>query len=126
MVGEERRIHERRAARDTTFVVTRPQFNVIGRLKDISRGGLCFEHISEDRPCEEGLAVDIFLESGKLYILDVPCTLVYNTSLGAHPHGILQNYRCGVKFDEMETSRVEQVEAYIENYTIFLYNPGTA
>lgn len=119
--GKERRLHERYELKDRIFITIRPEFERIGWLTDISKGGVSFEYtkIQEYSPLTEKIQVDIF-SSPKIFDLsNLPCKLVYDTPVakGAGFMESIETRRCGLIFQEMSQHQTVQFDGAMSHYT---------
>ncbi len=95
----------------------------IGGVKDVSTGGLSFEHINDEIRSHDSLKTDILLLADGSNMLRLPCRVVYDTV--ARIPGEIQFLpvhfpprRCGVEFKDLSENQQVQVELFIKNYTI--------
>ncbi len=121
----ERREKFRLRPRDLTFVAIRPTFSKLGKLLNISGGGLCFQYMgqigADDNQVGNGtsIEVDMFIKDKEYYLPRVPCSLVYDTELDrgmSFPIGL--EYRCcGLKFKNFTKTQTGQLGIYLKDYT---------
>jgi len=120
-MSAERRKYVRFLAQDTAFAALRSGFKKVGRIKDISIGGLAFSYFSET--CEMSSnshvsQVDIFLSGNGFHLYNVPCNIVYDTPNVSDDEGFLVTMcRCGLHFGELTESQLEQLNFFIKHYT---------
>ena len=83
MMDAERRRKARLRPKSLTFVAVRPEFARLGKLLDISKGGLCFQYMSEEDQKVDGtlLKVDVFISQNGYYLPRVPCREIYDTKI---------------------------------------------
>ena len=120
----EQRQHERFVPQGSAFVVFRPEFNKIGPINDISRGGLGFNYLpstDKDSPeSENSHIIDIFDSSSSFHLSNIPCSLVYDADKDdqlTFTHD-LANRRCGLKFDQLTKEQEEQINFFLKTYTV--------
>ena len=119
----ERRRFVRALAQDMAFAALKDSFKTIGRIKDISIGGLCFscfkensEKISESHHTQ----VDIFLSKSDFHLRNVPCKIMYDIPNSSNDQGLfVKMSRCGLSFGGLTKNQFEQLNFFIKNYTKF-------
>ena len=122
----ERRKFKRLVVKERAFVAFRPEFTKLGRIRDISRGGLrCEYFVYKDLKDvdEESLSseIDIFLSGNTFYASRIPCSVAYDIEIARNETtfaGITQNRRCGLKFGEFTEEQEEQLEFFLKNHTV--------
>ncbi len=100
MVIEQRK-HFRFLTQDIAIISLWSNSINLGKLKDISRGGLAFEYITDEKPKEENSQINIFLSGNKFHLSNVPCKIVYDIPIREENYRfdkLLMTRRCGVKF----------------------------
>jgi hypothetical protein len=120
-MNAERRKFARVLAQDMAFAALRDGFKTVGRIRDISVGGLCFscfkensEKISESHHTE----VDIFLSKNGFHLRNVPCRVVYDIPNSSDDHGLfVQMNRCGVSFGGLHKTQLDELNFFIKHYT---------
>jgi len=118
---DERREHTRLKPKDLTFVALRPDFTRLGKIVDISGGGLCFQYMAKEKQPPDGSAVhaDIFISSNGYYLPGVPCKMVYEKKMEqdiTFPIGL--EYRtCGLQFKGLSREQHEKLDYYLNEYT---------
>lgn len=120
--GAERRQHERHELKDRVFITVRPQFERMGWLTDISRGGVSFEYtiIQNYSPLTNNIEVDIFSSPNVFNLSNLPCQLVYDTPINNHSKSFINTFesrRCGLAFDQMSPHHLSQIDIILKNYT---------
>ena len=109
-------------AQDNTIVALRNNSTKIGRVKDISKGGLSFEHIYEKDSEWDPLEKTLFLWTNGFSMSKVPCRVVYDI-LAPTPTEYesltirLITRRCGVKFEALPEDQMEQLDFFLKTYT---------
>ena len=119
--GADRRRDERHEVKDRIFITFRPQFERIGWLTDISKGGVSFEYptIEEYSALPEKIHVDIFSSPRKFDLSNLPCKLVYDTPVdkGKGFMETIETRRCGMVFGEMSQNQAAQLAAVLSQHT---------
>lgn len=110
----ERRTHRRFEMKDKIFVTIHPDFERIGWVRDISRGGVSFEYtsIQDHLPLSAKIQVDIFSFPGEFDLNNLSCTLVYDTMIKGQ-EGFAEGigtWRCGLMFDHISHHHAVQLD----------------
>lgn len=117
--GGERRRHERFEVNERIFITFRPQFDRIGWVTDISKGGVALEYstIQEYSELSEKLKVDIFSSPKKIGLFNLDCSLVYDdrADRGRGFIETIETRRCGLVFGELSQYQMAQLEAVINH-----------
>ncbi len=118
----EKRKNIRFFVREDVIVALRNGFNRIGKVKDISMGGLSFEYIYDEDSNWVHSNRNIVLWVNDFNMSKIPCRVVYNI-----PIGIPSEYdsltiqfiprRCGVQFETLAENQRAQLEFFLKNYT---------
>jgi len=118
----EQRQHERFEPQGSAFVVFRPEFNKIGPINNISRGGLGFNYLGDKNSpvSKNSHIIDIFDSNNSFYLTNIPCSLVYDADKDDQltvMHN-LADRRCGVKFDQLTKEQEEQINFFLKTHTV--------
>jgi len=121
--GIDRRINPRFEVNDLVFVAFRPEFDKVGCLKDISRGGLSLEYTVMENQCNPvGKAnIDIFDNSQSFRMLEVPCNIVHNTQVSPRECvwvSSIETRRCGIEFENLNPMQLAQLERALEKWWV--------
>ena len=120
-MSAERRKYVRFLAQDTAFAALRSEFKKVGRIKDISIGGLAFSYFSDT--CEmssssQVFQVDIFLSGNGFHLYNVPCKIVCDLPNSSDDEGFyVKMNRCCLHFGELTESQLGQLNFFIKHYT---------
>ncbi|MFC1828507.1 PilZ domain-containing protein [Thermodesulfobacteriota bacterium] len=124
MMNAERREKVRVHPKDLTFVALRPDFDKLGKMLDISKGGLCFQYITSTGEADQvngvtSLDIDLFLSKNSYYLAGVPCKLIYDKKkeIGALDPTNLEYRLCGLKFGELTKGQTNLLEFYLSYHT---------
>jgi hypothetical protein len=83
----ERRKFERHPVSKNQFFVFNHDSTEMAEINDISRGGLKFEYFPVEPQKTQWKRIDIFSKtSPRVYILDIPCKLIYDIITLAEDH----------------------------------------
>ena len=121
---KERRWHERFTPMEDAFAVLRPDFNKLGKVKDVSVGGLSFEYIEIDDPLEPSerpqvVQMDLFSADAGFFLKQIPCRVVYDIDISERKStslSLLRHGRCGVCFDGLTEGYAEEVRSFLDQY----------
>lgn len=118
----ERRKFPRTYVEDNVFIALSNGFNRIGRVKDISLGGLSFEHIYEEIIEAIHSRKDILLWINDLRLPKIPCKIIYDIPLQIQPeYGLLTiqliTRRCGVQFEPLTEDQADQLISFLKLFT---------
>ena len=119
----EKRKYVRFVAGPNTYAAIGSSFTKVGKLRDISMGGLSFEYFSdtEDLTCNDS-TITIFITVNNFYLANLPCLMIYD-----HPkrnsnetHISNSSYlakRCGLQFTTISEDQRQLLEFFLNNYT---------
>ena len=113
----ERRKHKRFRVRDGVFVTLKPSDTGVGRLRDISMGGLRCDYVTEQASSIEATELDIFMTNSDFGFYKIPCQIVWHRITYESPLTSISRRECGVQFGEMTDSQLSWLEYFIQNYT---------
>lgn len=113
----ERRIEKRFRVKDGALVILKPADAGTGRIIDISRGGLTFEHLSSQRAPYQVTELDILLTGTAFGLHDVPCSSIWNLTIYERPEASAYKTRYGIQFGELTPSQTRLLEYFIQNHT---------
>jgi len=115
------RTYTRFFAQDNTFAALGSEFELVGKIKDISKKGLALSYLSEnintasDRDLSQ---VYIFLSNNSFHLPKVPCEIVYDViDPKSDKNYSIMTRRCGLKFSKLSKSQSKLLELFLENYT---------
>ena len=112
----ERRKHKRFPAQDGAYVELEHP-SKIGRISDISKGGLTFWYVDDGKRLEGHTKLRIYL-TGNIFGLDgVHSRVVSDFGLADRPPFVFTSLRrCGVEFDDLTHMQVSRLEYFIRNH----------
>ena len=117
----DRRGHTRFLVQDDVVVAVRNGFTKIGRVKDIGRGGLSFEHIYENSTAEVP-KTHVSLWVNTFFMSDLPCRIVYDIPVPTPEEYStlairLATRRCGVQFETLAEDQRAQLDSFLRMTT---------
>ena len=115
---KEHRKHKRFQVPKGAFAGVGPYFNKVGRLRDISTGGLAFRHVGTgDMPDKS--YVDIFMTESDFYLSRLPIKIISDVEiLDEIPTVSTTTRRCCAKFRKLTAYQSGRLKYFIENHTI--------
>jgi hypothetical protein len=117
----ERRKFKRLSVLDTAFAVFSPNYAKLGKIKDISRGGLSFEYIGEEglEVEDDSSQIDILFSGGGLYMTEIPVKTTNDIRIQkSHTFtSRVQIRRCGVQFGELTLGQTALLDFLLGSYT---------
>jgi hypothetical protein len=121
-MSNEQRKNIRFLAQDNVIVALQNVYTKIGKVQDISMGGLAFEHIDDEKPNSETSRRDILLWVNGFRLSKLPGRIVYDIPLpppneyqGFFFHLITR--RCGVEFETLSEDQASQLDFFLKTYT---------
>ena len=115
----ERRRHKRFQAEDGAYAAVRPQYDKIGQIIDVSRGGLAFRYMVSGSQEDASSELDIFLIGDSFHLDKVPFQTVSDEQIPETlSPGSQKMRRCGVQFEELTQVQVLKLEEFILNHTV--------
>lgn len=98
-------------------------FTIIGEVKDISLGGLSFEHIYDGNLIQDPLKKEISLLVKGFSFPKMQCRLVYEIPVRPPPEYqgftiYFVSKRCGVQFETLSEDQMAQLGSFIKAHTI--------
>ena len=112
----ERRKFKRLLPRDLTFAVFRPHFANLGKVKDISKGGLALEYVLNETKITGFSEIDIFLSGYPFYMSRIPSKIIYDKNINGE-YRTEGTRQCGLKFEDLAPEQTSQLQYFLRNYT---------
>jgi len=118
----EKRRHVRFKAPENLFAALGNPVQKVGKVKDISMGGLAFEYIPGEKEDGSASHVDIFLSGNGFYLSKVPCREVYDfiqpaPSISGHVFSDINMNRCGIWFENLTEEINRQLVYFFGKHT---------
>ena len=104
-----------------TFAALGRKYTRVGKIKNISLGGLSFEYITGENSNQNSSSVDIFLIGNIFHLHNVPCKTIYDISIHI-PYvnnqfiKILTTRRCGLQFEQLTDENNTKLILFLENH----------
>jgi len=121
-MGYEQRNNIRFIAQDNVIVALRNSSTKIGKVKDISKGGLSFEHTYQEDLHPEPSKKGILIWVNGFWMSTVPCRVVYDIPIPtpAEYQSLtirLTTRRCGIQFEALSEDQMAQLDFFLKTYT---------
>ena len=119
----EKRKHLRFLPQENVYAALGRTYRKVGKVKDISLGGLAFEYIAGEDADENSSVVDIFLVGVVFHLYRVPCRRVYVFDVHV-PHvnnkyiKLLTTKRCGLQFGSLNEGHMAQLKLFLNTHTM--------
>ncbi len=115
--SEDRRRFNRFGMKNAVFITFRPEFDMIGKLTDISAGGLAFEYNAfEDRESTEMVEIALFSHPKDYSLPRAVCRIVYDREVeGCFNFKGFQTRRCGLEFRDLTSDQMLQIDMIMAN-----------
>ena len=117
----EKRKTERFEVRAGAFAAFGNGLPKVGVLKDISKGGLSFEYLYDEKPVGNDSRVDIWVTRGEFFLREIPCSKVYEiTPATEYDDNLFSSTimnRCGFKFGPLSADQSIKLSSFINTNT---------
>jgi hypothetical protein len=117
----ERRKFTRFLVPENVYAALGPSFSKVGRIKNISMGGLAIKYLTDGDSALGNAHVDIFIRGEEFYLSKLPCKIVYDLpiepSTGLQASGLTPK-RCGVQFYRFPNGLTKRLEGFLKVGTI--------
>jgi hypothetical protein len=119
---KERRQNARYSVVDDAYAALGRNYAKVGKIIDISLGGLSFEYIHSDITYQNEETIDIFIENTPFGLYNIACTLVYDKivktpSVKDEFMDRTATRRCGIKFHRLGKDEAKQLRKFISVHT---------
>jgi len=118
---EDKRKDKRFLVGEEVIVALRNSSSRVGRVKDISMGGLSFEHIYDEELEENPSKRDVSLWADNHSMADIPCRVVYDIPISEPPEYDyltvhFRTRRCGVQFEKLTENQETQLDSFLKTH----------
>jgi len=115
----ERRKFRRLQAQENTFALLRGQVSKLGRVTDISSGGLAFHYVSIGERLKGEFELDLVSPKHDLTLTCLPVKIVSNFERQSKtPSRQIRLRRVGVRFRELTQHQTSQLQHFMRHYTV--------
>ncbi|MBM4306008.1 MAG: PilZ domain-containing protein [Deltaproteobacteria bacterium] len=117
-----KRKHPRFLVKGDAIVAIQNGLNRIGKVKDVSLGGLSFEHIYDTELNWVDSRKNLFLWIDDFTLHKIPCRIVYDSPLSTPSEYEsltiqLITSRCGVEFKDLTDGQADRLNFFLKTYT---------
>ena len=122
MTGENRN-YVRFLAKPNTYAALGSRFTKVGKIKDISIGGLSFEYICNSQDADQQpLKIAIFLSENGFHLADLACRVVCDCPKCAEskdpaPDSVYAINCCTVQFTVITKKQRDGLDYFLKHYT---------
>ena len=113
----ERRKHQRFQLPSSAFVGLGPYFGTVGRIVDISMGGLAFRHLGQEEP-NGSTYIDIFMNDLDFYLRNLSYKTISDFPMVTDGRTTVTLRRRSVKFSKMTPQQKAALKDFIERYAV--------
>ena len=119
----EKRKHIRLLADDNAFAALGSRYSKVGKVKNISSGGLAFEYITNNGESgDETCQLNIFVSGNDFHLSKVPCRVVYDIPVRRSDvsrifYQPFITKQCGVQFRALAEDTLAQLNHFLETHT---------
>lgn len=116
----ERRQSVRHRVVDDAYAALGNTYSKVGKIINISIGGLAFDYITGESNTKEAEILDIFLSNNHFDLYNLRCKIVYDIALEVPKvrskfMDLLTTRRCGVKFMKLPEARRKKLQAFVDS-----------
>jgi hypothetical protein len=117
----DKRKDERFFVGEEVIVALRNRSSRVGRVKDISMGGLSFEHIYDEDLEGDPSQREVSLWVDNYSMADIPCRVVYDIPISEPPEYDylsihFRTRRCGVQFGKLTKNQETQLNFFLKTH----------
>jgi c-di-GMP-binding flagellar brake protein YcgR len=113
----ERRKHQRFQLPTSAFAGLGPYFGKVGRILDISMGGLAFRYVGLEEP-NGATYIDIFMNDLDFYLRNLQCKTISDFPVVTDGLTTVTLRRRGVEFVKMKPQQMDALKDFIEEHAI--------
>ncbi|MBF0303923.1 MAG: PilZ domain-containing protein [Desulfamplus sp.] len=115
------RKHLRVTPSKDVYAVFGMEKNIIGKLCDISMGGIACKHFTDSDNGYDYSSLDLFTLDNQFYMTKIPCSVVYSVNVDEESEMkdkmAVKSRRVGVKFARLSFLHRSQLKDFVENAT---------
>jgi hypothetical protein len=112
----ERRKHRRFEIPVGAFIVLGPDSTKVGRITDISMGGLAFRHVDKKEPSDGLHELDMFHIHTDFCLKHVPFDTVWDAEEA--PGGFMTISGSGLRFRQLTDNQKSQLQRFIQDHAV--------
>jgi hypothetical protein len=120
---DDRRKHKRFQVKNGAFAVLSAiswphSTQKVGRITDISMGGLAFGYIASEEPSNISVELSIFLADKRFDLRNIPFETIWDVETKEDSFSSITVKRTGVQFGGLTSKEISQLEYFIQNHTM--------
>ena len=116
---DDKRRHRRYDVPEHTYAALNSKFMLVGKILNISKGGLAFIYVANGLKICNTFQVDIFFRGNGFCLKEVPFVTVSDFYIeNKVPFSTVVIKQCGGQFGELTHSQISQIDYFIENHAI--------
>jgi hypothetical protein len=114
----EKRKHKRFQVKSRAYAVIGADYNIMGLITDIGKGGLAFQYIANGNQLNGLLDMNIFVGGNGYHVNDLPFKAISDFTLEKKlPFSIISLRRCSGEFGNLTKNQTSQLNYFLKNYT---------
>jgi len=119
----ERRKYVRFLVQPNTYAALGSRFTKVGKVRDISIGGLAFEYLSNTEDLDQPYSkIAIYQSENKFHLANLPCRVIYDLPQRALNKNLVSNSiyvtnRCAVQFITIAEHQIERLTYFLDHHT---------
>jgi len=119
-VKVEKRKFTRFKLKDLAFALLKSDsYEELGKIINISKGGLALQYLVEDNQIKEAVELDIVLANNDFYIKKLPCKTISDFEMINKIYfSSLKMKRHSIKFGELDNNQTSELDYFIEQHAI--------
>ena len=115
---QERRKHKRFDVKKGAFAVSPPNYEKLGRIKNISRGGLAFQYKGNPETTRDSCELEIFSIVDDFYLRKLPVKTILDFEVRPQvPLNSLPTRQVGLEFKELNHHQKILLHHFLQNHT---------
>lgn len=100
------------------FTTDLHNFVRLGKIIDISRGGVALRYIGVSEETSGTFILELLgNEKPAVHLGSVPCRVVYDHQLPGESFGLVVVRRCGIEFGHLSEDQLARLDEFIQNYS---------
>jgi c-di-GMP-binding flagellar brake protein YcgR len=120
MIEEKRRFKRSKGGENAFAAFTSPcELINVGRILDISMGGLCVRYVTAGEVCDERCAIKVFGSNDRfIHVEKIKCRIVYDHLIPEASWEKVGARVCGVEFLEMSEDQTSLLREFIDYFAL--------
>lgn len=118
-VMNDRRKHKRHRVKDNSYAAISPHSKKLGKILNISKGGLVFEYLHNDEPENSDHDQTIYLSSNGCYVEDIPFKVIDDLEITNNlSFNLMKMRKQRVQFSNISPKQSFALDFYIRNNSV--------